>query len=426
LESSESSSPLRRIAWLSAIVVLLVAACRTVPAVPHAIAPSSGLSVAALPCLVPSPPAVPGPVVRIGIAVEVGAVSIGAGAGVDVWLDPDRPGARRVHLPLATFEPTPDAGVRLAETGDEAAQALVAPSDLEEPLAAGEGTYRGLLEVRAAAGEAITAVNVVNVEDYVQGVVPNELSAGAHSALEALKAQAVAARTYALGHLGDYSSKGYDLCATAACQVYRGAGSESRLGNRAVAETRGVLATWRGRPIHAYYTAACGGHTESGRAVFEDRAPYLRGVTCVPEDSGGQIERERTAHDQAWQVRLTPAQVRATIARYGSVGSIHDLAPRRTGASGRVLELAVKGADGEMLLKGLKVRWGLGVPENLFVIGREMAPDGAVERFVITGLGRGHGVGLCQLGAAAMARAGATYEAILKHYYTGISVSGGA
>ena len=88
--------------------------------------------------------------------------------------------------------------------------------------------------------------------------------------------------------------------------------------------------------------------------------------------------------------------------------------------------LAVVGADREMLLRGVKVRWGLGVPESLFVIGRETAPDGAVVRFVIRGLGRGHGVGLCQTGAVAMARSGASFGAILKHYYSGITLSEGA
>jgi stage II sporulation protein D len=427
LESSESS-PLRRIAFGSLAIVALVVACRTVPAVPHATAlePAADAGVSTV---ISSVPVVLEPAVRIGVVVEVGGVSVASRGGVLVWLNPNGPGAaRQVPLARATFVPAPGAaaGVRLEETGDEAGQALVAPQDPDQWLEVGDGSYRGLVEVRVGTGGTLTAVNVVNVEDYVRGVVPNELSAGAHSPLEALKAQAVAARTYALGHLGDYSSRGYDLCATAACQVYRGAGSESPQSDRAVAETRGVLATWRGRPIHAYYTSACGGHTESGRAVFEDRAPYLRGVACVPEDHGWSVERERAAHGVAWQIRLTPAQVRRSVARYGTVGSVRDIAARRTGASGRVLELAVMGADGEMLLKGLNVRWGLRLPENLFVIGREMSASGAVEHFVFTGLGRGHGVGLCQLGAAAMARAGASYEAILKHYYTGISLSGGA
>jgi SpoIID/LytB domain protein len=114
--------------------------------------------------------------------------------------------------------------------------------------------------------------------------------------------------------------------------------------------------------------------------------------------------------------------VLSTLARYGTVGPIRDLVPYRIGASGRVVELEVIGAEGKMLLRGVKVRWGLGLPESLFVIGRETTPDGAVERFVITGFGRGHGVGLCQLGAVAMARSGASFVAILKYYYTGITL----
>ena len=115
-----------------------------------------------------------------------------------------------------------------------------------------------------------------------------------------------------------------------------------------------------------------------------------------------------------------------TLGRYGAVGPIRDLVPRRTGISGRVLELEIVGAEGEMLLTGVTVRQGLGLPESLFAISRETTLDGAVERFVITGFGRGHGVGLCQLGATAMARSGASFVAILKHYYTGITLTAGS
>ena len=91
--------------------------------------------------------------------------------------------------------------------------------------------------------------------------------------IEALKAQAVAARTYAMAHLGESAAKGYDVCATPSFQVYRGQSSEHPLSDRAVADTRGVVATWRGRPIHAYYTSTCGGHTEDGAPIFDDAAP---------------------------------------------------------------------------------------------------------------------------------------------------------
>ena len=260
----------------------------------------------------PGPPVVLEPAVRVGISVESIQTTITADYGVQVWLRgaPDT-ALRHVCLPRAAFEPAPGAGVRLVETGDEAVRALVAPSDPSELLVADRHTYRGLVEVRPAARTTLTAVNVVNMEEYVRGVVPNELSSGALTPIEALKAQAVAARTYALAHLGECSSKGFDVCATQSCQVYRGAASEHPLSDRAVAETRGVLATWRGRPIRAYYTSACGGHTESGRDVFHDDAPYLRGVACVPEGNAQwPIESERAAHTHAWEVRLTPAEVR--------------------------------------------------------------------------------------------------------------------
>jgi stage II sporulation protein D len=91
--------------------------------------------------------------------------------------------------------------------------------------------------------------------------------------------------------------------------------------------------------------------------------------------------------------------------------------------SGRVVELRVVGSDGELDLRGQRVRLGLGLRESLFVLHRESAPQGDVERFVFTGKGWGHGVGLCQVGASGMARAGAKFEDILKHYYTGVAVT---
>jgi stage II sporulation protein D len=544
--------------------------------------------------------AVPPPSIRVGVLPSVERVSIGTGSGVVVH--GRAPGERAVlvrSLPRATFEPSAPGRVRLVETGDAFELATVSPGVPDalllagakpllagaKPLLAGATAYRGLLEVRPAEVGKLTLVNVVNLEDYLRGVVPNELSPAAFPQIEALKAQAVAARTYALAHLGDYSSKGYDVCATPACQVYRGQGSEHPLTDRAVEETRGVVATWRGRPIRAYYTSTCGGHTEGGGAIFDDDAPYLRGVACLPErtsrhtvrttaapprdlpgetarhvallealgivdgeeadaerlqgvptdaevgewarrlpvedtlrpdaaltraevfallavtvekagaagladgeiagladgtlsvlhgeaadshpldaavrlfrdldgvhagaseltlsvgdrvvyvERGGRIvylEAEQAPHGATaeyasrhyrWERRLTPSDVARSLARYGSVGRVRDIVPKRLGVSGRVVELDVVGSEGQIDLKGLQVRWGLGLRENLFVVDRETGPRGEVRRFVISGKGWGHGVGLCQVGAFGMAQAGSTFEQILKHYYTGIRLS---
>jgi len=359
--------------------------------------------------------------IRVGVRVGVEQASVAAPGGVSVrGAAAGEKVALLRALPRATFRPSVHPGrIRLLETGDELEHALVRPAEASAELAVDATPYRGVLEVLPAEDDRITVVNVVPLEEYLRGVVPNELAPEAFPQIEALKAQAVAARSYVLAHLGDYSSRGYDVCATAACQVYRGSSSEHPLTDRAVAETRGTVATWRGRPIHAFYTSTCGGHTEEGAAVFEDGAPYLRGVACATEraladesEPGGQ-----------WEVRLRPADVARAVARYGSVGRVLDLVPTRVGVSGRVVELRVLGSEGQLELRGQRVRLGLGLRESLFVLHRETDAQGAVERFVITGKGWGHGVGLCQVGASGMARAGASFEEILKHYYTGVAVS---
>ncbi len=148
------------------------------------------------------------------------------------------------------------------------------------PVRFNEKPYRGKIEVFANTHGAVTVVNVIGLEDYVKGVVPNELS---YPALEALKAQAIAARTYALKNRGQFSSEGFDLLPTTRSQVYRGLSSETPLTTRAVDETRGVIATYNGEPINALYTSTCGGRTEDAGNIFNDAIPYLRGRECAVE-----------------------------------------------------------------------------------------------------------------------------------------------
>ena len=143
--------------------------------------------------------------------------------------------------------------------------------------------YRGHIEVFANPRGLLTVVNVLGLEDYVRGVVANELSPGGYPAIEALKAQAIAARTYALRNRGQYASQGYDLLPTTRSQVYRGLTSEQPLSTRAVDETRGLVATYNGEPINALYTSTCGGRTEDAENIFNEAVPYLRGRECSLE-----------------------------------------------------------------------------------------------------------------------------------------------
>jgi peptidoglycan hydrolase-like amidase len=148
------------------------------------------------------------------------------------------------------------------------------------PVRFNEKPYRGQIEVFANRRGSLTVVNLIGLEDYVRGVVPNELS---FPALEALKAQAIAARTYALKNRGQFAIEGYDLLPTTRSQVYRGLTSETPLTTRAVDETRGIVATYQGEPINALYTSTCGGRTEDAENIFNEAVPYLRGRECAAE-----------------------------------------------------------------------------------------------------------------------------------------------
>ena len=150
----------------------------------------------------------------------------------------------------------------------------------DRPVRAGARAYRGSLEIRKVNG-GVGVVNVLNLEAYLRGVVPAELGPKAFPALEALKAQAVAARTYAAAHLGDHAADGWDLCDTMKCQVYEGTGVEHPLSDRAVAETAGQILAFEGRPAQTFYHSTCGGHTEDAVWQFpQAEAPYLKGVPC--------------------------------------------------------------------------------------------------------------------------------------------------
>lgn len=142
--------------------------------------------------------------------------------------------------------------------------------------------YRGRLVVYLNDRGRLNVVNELPVEEYLRGVVPRELGPGEYPELEALKAQAVAARTYTLRNLGEFAEEGYDLCGTPRCQVYGGMEDEHPLSDRAIAETAGEVLLYAGEPIDALYSATCGGHTEDVATIFPlKKAPYLRGVPCI-------------------------------------------------------------------------------------------------------------------------------------------------
>ena len=157
------------------------------------------------------------------------------------------------------------------------------PSDQESYLSYKGTQYRGIFVLRASP-KGLVLVNILNLENYLKGVVPEELSPDRFHGYEALKAQAVAARTYAIKNLGLNRDLGFDLCDTPKCQVYGGLSAEHAQSNRAVEETKGEVALYKGKLINALYTSTCGGMTEDIEKVFEGRPqPYLKSTECSYE-----------------------------------------------------------------------------------------------------------------------------------------------
>jgi stage II sporulation protein D len=143
--------------------------------------------------------------------------------------------------------------------------------------------YRGTIEVYLNERGRLNVINELTIEEYLRGVVPRELGPDAYPELEALKAQAVAARTYTVRNVGEFRQEGFDICATPRCQVYGGMAAEHPRSDRAVAESRGQVLLFQDQPIDALYSSTCGGHTENVEVVFPLKGDerYLRGVPCV-------------------------------------------------------------------------------------------------------------------------------------------------
>ncbi|MEW5899982.1 MAG: SpoIID/LytB domain-containing protein [Acidobacteriota bacterium] len=533
------------------------------------------------------------------------------------------------------------------------------PSDAQSYLTYNGTQYRGIFILRASR-KGLVLVNILNLENYLKGVVPKELSPDQFNSFEALKAQAVAARTYAIKNLGMNRELGFDLCDTAQSQVYGGLSAEHPLSNRAVEETKGEVAVYKGKLINALYTSTCGGMTEDIENVFEGQSqPYLQSTECAYEKqtewtvkgrphvsvwvNGRNIRREasmlmslgliapetnpswhteavtleeaelwirktlafvgKPARDFApaatalnfpnlarlligalewedrvdnlmlksevdfvlrdfpqvdgdyrdrlaylihsgiffasaemaeesrlvtraelafvlarvvrnyfdpshrgvfrnltkknemtveedgetrilplspdfflfseqngesspaarlfllggeevkwtehegevgwlevsfpantatldrsspfhrWQVRLPIQNLEARINEYYPVGVVQDIRVQARGKSHRVTELVISGTESEVVVRGLKIRWVLGLRDTLFVIDKESGEDGRVTHYIFSGKGWGHGVGLCQVGAFRMAQAGADYKEILKKYYKDIKIA---
>lgn len=397
-------------------------------------------------CAGPPPPGEPAParavtaepVLRVGVAVHVDTVTLSS----DGWIrfEDGRSGA-----PIAVT----DSGTSWRVTRDGDAVRLVRPDGYRspphaeiraEPVSAAlrvNGTaYRGGVRLLRGRDGGVTAVNTVALEDYLLGVVPAEIGARPTSELEAVKAQAVAARTYALSYLSARDSLGFDVFGDVGDQVYRGISAESEVTTRAVRETRGVVATYGGRLIEAYYHSTCGGSTASIEDVWPRPVqPYLVPVSDRIEGGGERSYCDISPHFR-WTERWTLAELRAILQetlppRTGiaaaSLGTVSDVRVTERTERGRVRKLEFETTRASYQVRGNDIRWVLepavGRPlRSTYFVASWSRGSGGDAVLTAEGGGWGHGVGMCQWGAIGRARAGQSYEQILRTYYYGIEL----
>ncbi|HET8654760.1 MAG TPA: SpoIID/LytB domain-containing protein [Longimicrobiaceae bacterium] len=388
-----------------------------------------------LPPLAPSLPRVQ-PEVKIGLAVDTDSVAVSAPGGLELvgatGSSPKVGGDR----PVTVFA---DASGRLwyrVAGGTPVAVAgatLVARPRGDAPVSIAGHAYRGSALVRAAGPGRVTAINQVELENYLLGVVPRELGPVGDSLVEAAKAQAVAARTYAVGHLGTRSAQGFDLYATTQDQVYGGAAAESPTVSRAVRETAGEILTYRGEPIEAYYHSTCAGRTAAIDQVWNHApVPYLVSVVDVNPKTGQAYDiRSSRFH---WTVTWSVPQLEQILSRTladslpagaSSVGRLLDMQILRKTPSGRVKRMRISTTTGNFVVGGDRVRWILTPPgggilnSSKFDVQVVRDASGQPVEVVANGGGWGHGIGMCQWGAMGRALAGQDYRTILAAYYPG-------
>lgn len=341
-------------------------------------------------------------------------------------------------------------------------------------------SFRGSLMIKINDDETFSLLNLIGLEDYLASVISSEMSAEAP--LEFLKAQAITARSWLVAMLEKKKSpraaqlrtddeitvwqdvndhEGFDVCADDHCQRYQGITKIiSANVARAIEDTAGEFLFSEGRICDARYYKCCGGRTEEFRAAWEDISyPYLTSLTDAEEvhppiasekdatlwlDSHpaaycNTTDREtlrrilpsfdlETLHFYRWRVEYEKEELQKILLKKSGIdfGDLQHLLPVERGPSGRIYQLKIVGTKKTIVVgKELEIRRWLSETHLLssaFVVASEHDPAGGIKRFIFHGGGWGHGVGLCQIGAAVMAAKGFQAREILAHYFTGATI----
>jgi stage II sporulation protein D len=291
---------------------------------------------------------------------------------------------------------------------------VVQPREKDGVVWIGDRWYRGRVVITPN-GSGITAVNWVDVEQYLYSVLGGEMSGSWHQ--EALKSQAVAARTYALHNQAKSRNGLYDVVDTTSSQVYRGIQDESTGTQMAVNSTKGQVLTYGGQLILAAFHSSSGGQTDNVEEVWVQKLPYLRSVPDFDQD----------APVYRWNKPLSLAEANSMFACKG--GNVTGFKAIQLSTGKRVKTMQVQTDRGTCNVDGEDMQGKLGLRSNKFAItpvakvGKDGKPTNQLDRFEVVGSGFGHGLGLSQYGALGMAKRGYNYQQIVAHYYQNAQLS---
>ncbi|MDZ4832550.1 MAG: SpoIID/LytB domain-containing protein [Candidatus Melainabacteria bacterium] len=269
--------------------------------------------------------------------------------------------------------------------------------------------YRGALWIRptvvkdknGAIVTRLTAINVLDLEDYLMSVIPSEMPSSWPR--EALKAQAIAARSYAIANLGKYGTQGFDVKATVLDQAYRGAVAETSSTNRAVSETKGIVMKHQGKVVPGFFHSSSAGHTDVAEHVWTKEVPYLKSVPDVDHKSKYVL----------WDRKFAMNQIDSLLGK--DVGTVLGLFPVHRSPAGRVKNMLVLGTNGSTFVAGSTIRQLFALPSTNFNV---LAYQ---DSYVFRGQGFGHGLGMSQYGARTLAEHGYNAGQILTYYYKDVT-----
>ncbi len=322
-------------------------------------------------------------------------------------------------------------GNRPFSSGPAVALRIIPKENYRSGLSVAGKNYRGNLELTPQ-GSGFLTLNSISIQDYLRGVVPKEMGQRNENYFEALKAQAIIARTYAIKRMLSRSSSDFDVYASVQDQVYGGIEVEYPLSDRAVTETSGLVLMYLDSLALCYYHSTCGGRTASRHEVWGGPTiPYL--ISQPDQDSLQRPWCRASSYihwSQSWDLNKLTGIIRANLGSAGvrNAPSFHKLLGFRVQgrfACGRIQSLEVNTDGGAFVLQGDKIRFALkpgsGTGQVLESARFQIVVDH--ERVTAQGSGFGHGVGLCQMGALARSEAGQNYFEILNAYYPGTQLT---